>query len=126
MLEFTNAQIESLTKLFNDLLIVRFSFSTQQILLSFIETQNQTFSLLSIEIVEFTRQLRLEKIDYFDFEYEKKTSKKRAYSVMNANKYVFYRDVYIFTNRLKNLATQYDEISIRKVLIVCFQDFVLM
>ena len=76
MLEFTNAQIESLTRLFNDLLIVRFEFFTQQTLQSFIETQNQTLFFLSIvEIVKFIRQLRFEEVDYCDFEYEKKTTK---------------------------------------------------
>ena len=45
------------------------------------------------------RVLRAEKIKYFDSEYQNAIIE----SIINVDKYIYYRDVFIFVDRLKNL-----------------------
>ena len=70
------------------------------------------------------KQLRPEKVDYFNFKYEKEKNKHSA--VINADKYIYYKNIYIFVNRLRNLITQYDEITIKKMIVSVLHDFALM
>ena len=68
-------------------------------------------------------------MNYFDSKYQKqKTSKifKIFIFVVNTNKHVFFKNVYVFIDRLKNLMILYNENQIQNVFIVCFRDFVLM
>lgn len=129
--EFTNVQIKNLTKLFNDLLNVRFDslqLFSQQILQLFIETSNQTFFFIfSVEIVKFIRQLRLEKVDYFDSKYQKKSKKNNiSILIVNIKKHVFYKNVFVFIERFKNLVKQHDNKIVERVLIFCLRDIALM
>ena len=49
--------------------------------------------------------LRSKYIDYFDSSFEKDKNSKSF--VVNANRHVFYRNVFVFTNRLRDLATKH-------------------
>ena len=44
--------------------------------------------------------------------------------VININKYIFYRDVYMFINRLKDLIAYRD--SVKQVIIIYFYNFALI
>ena len=46
--------------------------------------------------------------------------------VVNAGKHVFYKDVYIFTDRLKDLAVQRRESDVKSVITVYFRGSILM
>ena len=42
--------------------------------------------------------MKLEEVEFFDLEYED------IRSIINADKYIFYKDIYVFVDRLKNIA----------------------
>ena len=62
---------------------------------------------------------------YFDFEYQQEQGTTNG-PIVNAGKHVFYKNIYVFTDRLKDLAVQYGEINIKAVMTICFRGFVLM
>ena len=78
----------------------------------------------AVEAASNFPQLRPKEVDYFDPEYEKEKNTHSA--VINADKYVYYKDVYIFVNRLRDLTTQYDETIIKKVIVSVLRDSALM
>ena len=63
-------------------------------------------------------------MSYFDPEYEKETVKNAP--VVNAGKHVFYRDVYVFVDRLKDLAVQHDDAAVKNVITACFRGSAIM
>ena len=81
-------------------------------------------SSFAVEAVSNFSQLCFEEVDYFDSEYEKEKNKHST--IINADKYVYYKDVYIFVNCLKNLIIQYNEITVKKVIVSILRDFALM
>ena len=54
-----------------------------------------------------TDQFRAEEMGYFDLEYQFEQNISNG-SIVNANKHVYYCDVYIFIDRLKDLIIQHD------------------
>ena len=81
-------------------------------------------------VASTTSKLRFEDVNFFDSNYQEKDKKIVNHlafaSVVNANKHVFYRDVYVFTNKLFDLVKQHDNETIENVIIVCFRDIALM
>lgn len=84
--------------------------------------------------IEVVHKLRAEDVGFFDFEYQ---SEQRAIStivgaitaivvVVNAGKYVFYRDVYVSVDRLKNLTMQHGDETVRNVIVACLRGSTLM
>ena len=77
-----------------------------------------------------TSKLRFEDVNFFDSNYQEKNKKIVNHfvfaSVVNANKHMFYRDVYVFTNKLLDLVKQHDNETIENVIIVCFRSIALM
>lgn len=72
-------------------------------------------------------QLRAEEVGYFDPEYQQEHGLNGSNGpVVNAGKHVFYKDVYIFTNRLKDLAVQRGEEDTKAVVSSCFRGSALM
>ena len=60
-------------------------------------------------------------IDYFDFKYV--NSSNINFFVIIVERYIFYRDVFIFIDRLKHLTKNFvDEIRLRKLLLNIFRD----
>ncbi|CAD6581700.1 MAG: hypothetical protein ASARMPRED_000679 [Alectoria sarmentosa] len=66
--------------------------------------------------------LRAEEVGYFDPEYQQKQGQQGP--IVNAGKYVYYRDVYIFVDRLKDLAVTRNDV--KSVMTACFRGFALM
>ena len=56
-------------------------------------------------------QFTTKNIGYFDFELDEKGTN----LIINISKYVFYKNVYAFVNRFKNLAATYEKKAIKKV-----------
>ena len=81
-------------------------------------------------VASTTSKLRFEDVDFFDSNYQEKNKKivnHFAFApVVSADKHVFYRDVYAFTNRLLDLVKQHDNETIENVIIACFRNIALM
>ena len=67
--------------------------------------------------------LKIENVDYFDSDYEINESN---VSVINAERHVFYIDVYIFVDRLKKLTTRRDNDKMQKIITVCLKNTALI
>ena len=63
-----------------------------------------------------------DEISFFDFEYEDVNN----VSIINADKHVFYRDVYVFINKLKNVVFFRDENKLRIMIFQCLRKSVLI
>lgn len=91
-----------------------------------------SFVLFKSFFFSFVKQLRVENVKYFDFEIKQKNEneneKLRLFLifVINVNKYVYYINVYIFVDKLKNLTKSHNVKLIINVFIFCFRDDVLM
>lgn len=70
-------------------------------------------------LYEQPRALRAEEVGYFDPEYQDAATG----PVVNAGKYIYYRDVFIFVDRLKDLAARQD---VKHVISSCFRGTALM
>ena len=95
------------------------------------------YSLASISFISsisFVKQLRAENVKYFDFEIKQKNEKKNEklrlfliqFLIIDFDKHVYYINVYIFIDRLKNLTKSHNVKLIINVFIFCFRDVVLM
>lgn len=61
-----------------------------------------------------------ENIEYFDFEYEDFFDKNSF--IMNFNRYIYYRDIYVFIDRLKNLKQNLFDFKIKKYVFACLKN----
>ena len=68
------------------------------------------------------RYFKAENIGYFDPELDEKSTN----LVINIGKYVFYKNVYAFVNRFKNLAVIYEKKAIKKILFTYLKEAVYM
>ena len=59
-----------------------------------------------------TGQFRAKKMRYFDLEYQSEQRIASHDFIVNVGKHVYYRDVYIFVDRFKDLVIRYDIIYI--------------
>ena len=68
-------------------------------------------------------QLKADDVGFFDPSYEdpKESNSKNENPVINAGRHVFYRDVYAFVDRLKDLVHLKGEDKVREVLPTCFR-----
>ena len=64
--------------------------------------------------------MKPEEVGFFDPEYE------GTRPIVNAGKHVFYKDIYVFIDRLKDITVQHRESNIRNVLTACFRETTLM
>ena len=62
---------------------------------------------------------------YFDPDYYKKEGTMNG-PVVNAGKHIYYKDGYILVDRIKDLAKQGGDVTVRHVVIDCFRDSVLI
>ena len=81
--------------------------------------------------ISFVKQLRAENVKYFDFDYKQKKkfniiSKAYYILVVNAKKYIYYIEIFVFVDKLKNLIKQHNEVFVNNVVIFCFRDSALM
>ena len=69
--------------------------------------------------------LRAEEMKYSNLEYQIENIDKQIFLV-NADKHVYYRNVYVFVNRLKNMTFLRDKSVVKQIITICFRDFALM
>ena len=69
-------------------------------------------------------QLRAEEVGYFDPEYQQEQGTMNR-PVVNAGKHVFYKNIYVFTDRLKDLTVQRRD-EVKKVITSCFRGSALL
>ena len=81
-------------------------------------------------VASATPKLRPEDVGFFDPDYQEKDKKTVNHlapaPVVSADKHVFYRDVYAFTDRLLDLAKQHGNEAIENVITACFRGTALM
>ena len=67
----------------------------------------------------------VENIEFFNFIYDNLIG--GNFVIINADKHIFYRDVYVFCNRLKNFAKNFiDEQKVKELIFNCFHESSLM
>ena len=68
----------------------------------------------------FESKLKIENVNFFDSE---KQEKNKSFTIIvHSSKHVFYKDVYVFVERLQDMAKQYDEKIIENLVIKCLRD----
>ena len=145
--EFINLQQEQICDMIRNIMHMKFQFMINNIFDSivqaiFAQTRTQisasTFSFVDSSFdfsnhmkSEFynssIKSLSIDQVNYFDSEYKKEKDKTTLFSssiefMMTTDKYVYYKNVYVFVDRLKNLMSQHKHNQIRNVLKSCFRD----
>ena len=57
-------------------------------------------------------------IEYFDSTYENEKNN----SIVNVDRYIYYRDVFIFVDRLKNLKKNFVDARVRELVVFCLRN----
>ena len=60
-----------------------------------------------------------ENVNYFDFDYENSFDTNQL--IVNSKKHNFYRDVFIFTDHLKNLKKTFFKLKMKKLIFICLK-----
>ena len=97
--------------------------SSQGQLDSFNSFSNRDFAKNN-DLIETNNILKINDVEFFDSFYENLIN--INFSVVNIKRYIFYRDVYTFEDRLKNLVYLKDKNKVREVLSTCFRESVLI
>ena len=149
-LEFTILQHEQICEMIRNILHMKFQFMITNMLDFVIQVlkkirifDSSKFSTFSFDDSSFdfsnhveseskfyyssVKFLTAEQVNYFDFEYKKERDKTTLFSsfiefMIITNKYVYYKNVYVFVDRLKNLMSQHEHNQIRNVLKTYFRD----
>ena len=105
-----------------------FAFSASSALSAHIERSTHdlfTFFLFSsnADAKDHVSKLKIEKMNFFDFEQQEKN--KPFTIIVHASKHVFYKDVYVFVERLQNMIKQHDEKIIESFVTACLRDEIL-
>ena len=87
------------------------SFSKLTILFESTILSSETIIISSesifVDSISISSTLRVEEMRYFDLEYQTENIDKHISLVnvllVNVDKYIYYRDMYVFVNRLKNI-----------------------
>ncbi len=79
-----------------------------------------TIKTQSINQTEFIKKWIVDEIDFFDSNADKENS------VLNVDRHVFYKNIYVFVNRLKDMITIRDENKLRTILSQCFREAALI
>ena len=108
-IEFFFAQLIDLTRLITQIMNNRQSNISQSNINANIKSQSETFDHKQF------KDWSIEKIDFFDFAIEE------IESLINVEKHVFYRNVYAFTDRLKNMILIKREHKLKTILFQCLR-----
>ena len=146
--EFITLQHEQICEMIRNILHMKLQFMITNMLDFVIQVFKETrtfdfskFSIFSFDDSSFdssdhveskfyyssVKSLTIEQVNYFDFEYKKERNKITLFSssiesMMITNKYIYYKNVYVFVNRLKDQVSQHEHEQIRNVLNSCFRD----
>ena len=74
----------------------------------------------NIDYRQSFKDWNVDDIEFFDF------ATKSTDSIVNIDKHVFYKNVYAFTNRLKDMTTIKNDSKLRTIISQCFREFVLI
>ena len=148
-LEFTNLQQKQICNMIRNIMHIKLQLMINNIFDSivqaiFVQTRTQipastsstssfvdsSFDLSNIESESYNssiKSLSTDQVSYFDSEYKKEEDKTTLFSssiesMMTTDKYVYYKNVYVFVDRLKNLVSQHEHSQIRNVLKSCLRD----
>ena len=66
---------------------------------------------------------KMKNVDFFDFDYDDDIVDNVDKSIKYFDKHIYYVDVYVFVDRLKNLTSLRDENKLRTVLSQCLRDY---
>jgi hypothetical protein len=69
---------------------------------------------------EYFKKWTIDEIDFFDSDIE------RNKSVINVSRHVFYKNMYVFVNRFKNMIIIRDDDKLSTILSQCFRDAALI
>ena len=111
MFSIISSSIEVNQILWNDIMIVIIVFAT------IFRFANETFSVdnnTSQSAVKFA-----ENVDYFDFDYENSFDTNQL--IVSSKRHNFYRDVFIFTDHLKNLKKTFFDFRMKKLIFTCLK-----
>jgi hypothetical protein len=78
------------------------------------------FMTQEFTLTEFIKKWTIDDIEFFDSEFEENES------VINVERHVFYRDIYVFVDRLKNMMNLRKKNKLRAILSQCFREAVLI
>ena len=81
---------------------------------SFFDLFNSLNSSNNENNIDNNEKYKSNNIEYFDFEFEKSINIDNL--IVNFNRYIFYRDIYVFVNRLKNLILLHNKNKLRIVI----------
>ncbi len=95
-----------------DIVAVVVRFIQMQQSISFSTTESQSINSSS---AEYFKKWTTDEIDFFDSDVEEDDS------VVNVDQHVFYKDIYAFVNRLKNMITIREDDKLRTILSQCFR-----
>ena len=84
-----------------------------------------TQSASDLAIRFFESKFKIENVNFFDSEFQEKSKSFTIVIIVHENKHVFYKDVYVFVERLKNQIKQHDDEIIANLVIVCLRDLAL-
>ena len=87
--------------------------------------QHSTFNffkrlLFASDSNDFVTKFKVEEMSFFD---SKKQKKNKSFTIIvHSNKHVFYKNVYVFVERLQNMIKQHDETIIENLVIAYLRD----
>ena len=116
---FVSINIESI--FWNDLLIMIQIFNIVRQ-----STINFNFeTIIIIVVVDANKSIinSTKNIDYFDSKYSNSSNKNSF--IMNFDRYIYYRDVYVFIDWLKNLKQNFFDFRIKKYVFACMKNDIL-
>ena len=122
-----------ITTIINQIFIQLFNQFAQQIANIQAQSNSQNFvesfnskNVVNTIVVDENRFVIVkffENINYFDFIYMNNNDSTSTILIINVDRYVFYRDVYVFIDRLKNLVNDFIEKQrVKNFLFDCFRD----
>ena len=113
------------TQLFNQFVQQIANIQIQSNSQNFVESFNSKNVVNTIVVDEnrFVIVKFFENINYFDFIYMNNNDSTSTILIINVDRYVFYRDVYVFIDRLKNLVNDFIEKQrVKNFLFDCFRN----
>jgi hypothetical protein len=81
---------------------------------------NEAQEIIQTLTTEYFKKWIVDEIDFFDSDIDEDDS------IVNVERHVFYKDIYVFVDRLKNMISIREDDKLRTMLSQCFRDFALI
>lgn len=79
-----------------------------------------------IEYAQFNEHNALKIIDIKFFNSKYKNNEINVFVLINANKHIFYKNIYVFIDRIKNVTITYENDKIKEIIFIYFRDEILI